>query len=227
MSTIRSRKTKKSVSSGVPPSRFRQLIARFKEKRILVVGDLMLDQFIWGQATHISPEAPIPVVKVAEESYMPGGAANVVNNICSLGGRASIIGVIGTDHSGRSLRELLEREGADTSLIVASRNEHTIVKTRVIAQHQHIVRFDRDMKLVGDGRIRNKLIKKISQSIDSVDAIILEDYGKGVLTQPFVDCILKLAGDRKKIVTADPKIDNWLDFSGATLITPNFAEASA
>jgi len=210
---------------SIPIEKLKRFLGRFPKRRVLVVGDLMLDHFIWGDATHISPEAPIPVVKVVSESLMPGAAANVVNNICAMGGQASMFGIIGKDHSGKKLIQLLQNEGADTSLIMTTQNGSTMVKTRVIAQKQHIVRFDREMLPQHDGRRQKRILTAIEKSIDDFDAVILEDYGKGVLTQFLVDGIIELCHQQGKIVTADPKIDHYLDFSGATLITPNFSEA--
>ena len=215
----------RSISSVIQPVRLERLATQFKNKRVLVVGDLMLDQFIWGDATHISPEAPIPVVKVDSESFMPGGAANVVNNICSVGGQAAVAGVVGNDAPGKKLVALLEDEGADVSRVMVSDEESTIVKTRVIAQRQHVVRIDRDRKIQNGTEIRGRLLETIEKSIVDFDAVIIEDYGKGMLDQPVVERIIGLCRDNGAIVTADPKIDHYLDYSGATLITPNYAEA--
>jgi D-glycero-beta-D-manno-heptose-7-phosphate kinase len=215
----------RSISSVIQPLRLESLATRFKNKRILVVGDLMLDQFIWGDATHISPEAPIPVVKVDSESFMPGGAANVVNNICSVGGQAAIAGIVGKDGPGKVLVKLLQDEGADVACVIVSDQESTIVKTRVIAQRQHVVRIDRESKIKNGKDIRAQLLKSIEESIADFDAVIIEDYGKGMLDQPLVERIIELCRDNEAIVTADPKIDHYLDYSGATLITPNYAEA--
>ena len=214
-----------SISSVIQPLRLERLATKFKKKRVLVIGDLMLDQFIWGDATHISPEAPIPVVKVESESFMPGGAANVVNNICSVGGQAAVAGVVGNDGPGKKLIELLKDEGADVSRVIVSDEESTIVKTRVIAKRQHVVRVDRDRKIQKGKELRNQMLEAIEESIADFDGVIVEDYGKGILTQPVVERIIQLCRDNGTIVTADPKIDHYIDYSGATLITPNYAEA--
>jgi len=217
----------RSIAAAMDPWRLKNLAAQFETKNILVVGDLMLDQFIWGDATHISPEAPIPVVKVSSESFMPGGAANVVNNICAVGGKAAITGVVGEDDSGKKILELLKTEGADVSGVIVCADQSSVVKTRIIARHQHVVRVDRDMTVRGDGELRRRMLAAIEESIDNFDAVVLEDYGKGVLTEPLVESIIDLCRKKDKILTADPKIDHYLDYSGATLVTPNYAEAVA
>jgi len=185
----------------------------------------MLDEFVWGEVSRISPEAPIPVVEVTARSTMPGGAANVVNNLCALGARASVAGFIGTDSPGRHLRALLDKEGADTSLVVASSTVKTSVKTRVIAHKQHVVRVDDERALVDGARLRNRLLAKLRSSRRAFGAIVLEDYGKGVLSQPFVDEVLALAGAKGVPVVVDPKKEHPLKLDGAALVTPNREEA--
>ncbi len=185
----------------------------------------MLDEFVWGEVSRISPEAPIPVVDVTARSTMPGGAANVVNNLCALGARASVAGFIGTDAAGRHLRALLDKEGADTSLIVASSTVRTSVKTRVIAHKQHVVRVDDERALADGARLRNRLLEKLRSSRRSFGAIVLEDYGKGALSQPFVDEVLALAAAKGVPVVVDPKKEHPLKLDGATLVTPNREEA--
>lgn len=205
--------------------RIREILAGFKKRNILVVGDLMLDKFIWGKVSRISPEAPIPVVEVESVSTMPGGAANVVNNICSLGGRGHSAGVVGRDAEGRDLIRLLGERGADTAAVLASSSVETIVKTRIIAHHQHVVRIDREHSIKEDSVLTKKLLALIRTGMRKMDAIILEDYGKGVLTDDLVRAVVDLARHRKIIVTADPKIEHELDFSDIDAITPNYSEA--
>ena len=185
----------------------------------------MLDEFIWGAVSRISPEAPIPVVEVTSRSTMPGGAANVANNLCALGARVSVAGLIGTDAAGRELRALLEREGADTSLVIASAGVKTSVKTRVIAHKQHVVRVDDERPLADGQRLRSRLIGKIRAGRRSYGAVVLEDYGKGVLSQELVDEVVEYARERSVPVVVDPKKEHPLRLDGADLVTPNREEA--
>jgi D-beta-D-heptose 7-phosphate kinase/D-beta-D-heptose 1-phosphate adenosyltransferase len=185
----------------------------------------MLDEFIWGQVSRISPEAPIPVVEVTSRSTMPGGAANVASNLCALGARASVAGLIGTDAAGRELRALLEREGADTSLITASGGIKTSVKTRVIAHKQHVVRVDDERPLADGQRLRSQLVKKIRAGRRPFGAIVLEDYGKGVLSQELVNDVIAYARERSVPVIVDPKKEHPLELDGVDVVTPNREEA--
>jgi D-glycero-beta-D-manno-heptose-7-phosphate kinase len=205
--------------------RVEQILRKTKNRRILVVGDLMLDRFIWGKVSRISPEAPIPVVEIESTSSMPGGAANVVNNICALDGRGIIAGVAGKDRDGIELIKQLKKRNADVSGIILSSKVETIVKTRVIAHHQHVVRIDRDHSLDGNGDIEAKIIKFLQKKAVEVDAVILEDYGKGVLTERVVKEVVNLSKKNRFVIAADPKIEHEIDFSNITVITPNLAEA--
>lgn len=186
----------------------------------------MLDEFVWGNVSRISPEAPIPVVDVASRSTMPGGAANVANNLCALGAKATIAGFIGTDTPGRRLRALLDKEGADTSLIIAAKSLTTTVKTRVIAHEQHVVRVDDERPMTDGERMRKRLLAKLRACRTAFDAVIVEDYGKGALSQPFVDGLLALAKRKGIPVVVDPKKEHPLKLDGATLVTPNRDEAA-
>ncbi len=206
-------------------SRIRRILSTFSRTRVLVVGDLMLDEFVWGQVSRISPEAPIPVVEVTSRSTMPGGAANVVNNLCALGAHASVAGLVGTDPAARHLRALLEKEGADTSLIVASGRVKTTVKTRVIAHKQHVVRVDDERPLPDGDRMRSRLLAKVRSSRRSFGAVVLEDYGKGVLSQALVDALVGLARSKGIPVVVDPKKEHPLALGGVALVTPNREEA--
>jgi rfaE bifunctional protein kinase chain/domain len=208
-------------------ARTRRILSAFLRTRVLVVGDLMLDEFIWGEVSRISPEAPIPVVEVTDRSTVPGGAANVANNLCALGAKASVAGLIGTDAEGRKLRTLLEREGADTSLVIASAGIKTSVKTRVIAHKQHVVRVDDERPLADGQRVRARLIAKIRAARRAFDAIVLEDYGKGALSQELVDEVIAHARAHSIPVVFDPKKEHPLRLNGVDLVTPNREEAYA
>ena len=209
----------------VPRARLKRILSAFPRTRVLVVGDLILDEFIWGEVSRISPEAPIPVVEVTSRSMMPGGAANAVNNVCALGAQAVVAGFVGTDAAGRQLRALLEKEGADTSFVAESASVKTSVKTRVIAHKQHVVRFDDEGPPADGERMRARLLAKLRSSRRSFGAILIEDYGKGALSQPFVDGLLALARAKGVPVVVDPKKEHPLNFEGATLVTPNREEA--
>ena len=211
--------------SAVRLPRIEKILSGFKRRNILVVGDLMLDKFIWGEVSRISPEAPIPVVEVESVSNMPGGAANVVNNICALGGKGHVCGVVGKDADGRELIRLLKDKGADVRATITSSSVQTIVKTRVIARHQHVVRIDQEHSIDANGGIKRRLLDLIREKIPDIDAVVLEDYGKGVLNDNLVREVVRLAEGKSVIVTADPKIDHELDFSGIGVLTPNSNEA--
>jgi D-beta-D-heptose 7-phosphate kinase/D-beta-D-heptose 1-phosphate adenosyltransferase len=213
------------MTKKLTAKRVKSLISHLQKQRILVLGDLMLDQFIWGNVNRISPEAPVPVVQVTRESAFPGGAANVARNITDFGARAIIGGMIGHDENGDKLLGILKKNNISTEAIISVPEFNTIVKTRIIAQHQQIVRVDREQKTkVTSAEIEN-LLAKINDLIRHIDAIIIEDYGKGFITQALVDNILSVAANNLKLVTVDPNPNNPLDWTGATLVKPNRKEA--
>jgi len=192
---------------------------------------VILDHYIWGRVSRISPEAPVPVVEVTRESFMLGGAANVAHNIVAMGGRAAVVGMSGKDISGDTLFEMLSRRGVNCDGIFVE-NRPTTVKTRVIAHNQQVVRFDReDSKYVG-----GKILKGVVDYIDSVrsrfDAIIISDYKKGMVSRELIKCILRKksknpgAAHAKAFVAVDPKIGHFDLYKGVSLITPNITEAS-
>jgi D-beta-D-heptose 7-phosphate kinase/D-beta-D-heptose 1-phosphate adenosyltransferase len=205
--------------------RLRQILDRADSKRILVIGDLMLDEFVWGKVGRISPEAPVPVVEVTGESFFPGGAANVARNLREFVDKTSVIGLIGKDRSGQQLRELLAQRKIDISDSVEDEKFPTIVKTRIIARHQQVVRVDRE-KIIRPSKTQiGKTVAAVRQKLPNIDAIIFEDYGKGFLTRELVSQIARDARAAKKIVTADPNPHNLIDWSGMTAVKPNRAEA--
>jgi D-glycero-beta-D-manno-heptose-7-phosphate kinase len=207
------------------PKRLQQILERAAEKHILVIGDLMLDEFVWGKVGRISPEAPVPVVEVDRESFHAGGAANVARNLREFTKGVALIGAIGTDESGRQLQNLLARNKIDISHCVVDSAFRTTLKTRIIAQHQQVVRVDRE-KI---GPLPAKAIKKVARSVreqlPKIDAIIFEDYGKGFLSNELVGQISRDAAAAKKIVTVDPNLRHLLDWSKITAATPNRSEA--
>ena len=205
--------------------RLRLILDRAASKRILVIGDLMLDEFVWGKVGRISPEAPVPVVEVTGESFFPGGAANVARNLRELIDRVSVIGLTGKDRSGQQLRELLAERKIDISDSLEDEKFPTIVKTRIIARHQQVVRVDREKVASPSAKQVAKVAAAVGKRLGEIDAIIFEDYGKGFLTRELVSQIARQARAAKKIVTADPNPHNLIDWSGMTAVKPNRAEA--
>jgi D-glycero-beta-D-manno-heptose-7-phosphate kinase len=205
----------------------RSILARFKKARVLVVGDLILDEFIWGKADRISPEAPVPVVWAQSRSTMPGGASNVANNIASLGGQAFLCGVVGEDKNGQVLMEQLQQKGVNCDGIILDPGRPTTVKTRIIAAHQQVVRVDWEETRVLSAEKISLLMETLKNRLPDVDAVIIEDYGKGVVTPRVLKNIIALAKRHKKIITVDPKIEHFSLYKGVTAMTPNEKEASA
>ncbi|HEU5247948.1 MAG TPA: bifunctional ADP-heptose synthase [Candidatus Udaeobacter sp.] len=205
--------------------RLEQILDRASSRRITVIGDLMLDEFVWGKVGRISPEAPVPVVEVTGESFYPGGAANVARNLREFVDRIAIIGLLGKDRSGQQLRELLSAQKIDTSIAVQEATFHTIVKTRIIARHQQVVRVDRE-KFVGPSASQIEgVVAAVRKNIPETDAIIFEDYGKGFLSTELVSQIADAARSAGKIVAADPNPRNLVEWRGLTVIKPNRTEA--
>lgn len=201
------------------------LLARFPGKRIAVIGDLMLDRYYWGAVRRVSPEAPVPVVEVESESVRLGGAANVANNIRSLGGVPVVVGIVGDDHIGTVLRDLVRDAGFDGSGLMVDPTRPTTVKTRVIAQGQHVVRIDNESKSPCSAQLRQQLVDIMRAQIPSLDGIIIEDYNKGVVSKEVIEEVIALARQHKKIITVDPKFDNFLDYKQVTVFKPNRREA--
>ncbi len=206
-------------------SRLLDLLKRFKEARILVIGDFMLDQFVWGTVKRISPEAPVPVVDVQRESYMPGGALNVANNIRTLGGIVYPCGVVGRDLEGRMLVKTMRREGIETGGVIYDETRRTTLKTRIIAHSQQVVRFDREKLEDLSKEDLAKIMRFIRRVIENTDVIIVEDYGKGVIQPALLGELLKLAKKNKIPVIVDPKEKHFSYYKGVTAITPNRKEA--
>ncbi len=207
-----------------PISFYRRLIQRFSEVRILVVGDLMLDEFIWGDVSRISPEAPVPVVWERRHSFMPGGAANVANNIAALGGKVTLSGVVGPDESSKRLKALLRRR-VQIEHLLTDRHRPTTLKTRIVAHHQQVVRIDREIQEPLPGSLLKRLLSVVRKEIPKSDAVIIEDYGKGVITPGLIQEIVRLSKKHSRIVAVDPKEEHFEHYKGATVLTPNRREA--
>jgi len=208
-------------------SALKKIIENFGNARVLVIGDLILDEFIWGHVSRISPEAPVPVVLFQKEHFMPGGASNVANNIASLGGKVSIAGIIGNDEHGAILKDELKNRGVDVSGMLIDDSRPTTLKTRVVAQqHQQVVRIDKESaEPLHDGTIA-KLASFVEDKIGRIDALIIEDYGKGVITPKLLARIVPIAKRSKKIILVDPKEEHFSYYKGVTVITPNNHEAA-
>lgn len=209
----------------ISAARANELIAAIQGKRVLVVGDLMLDRYVYGSVSRISPEAPVPVVHVMKDDAVPGGAANVALNIQALGGQAAIAGLVGSDSSAGELRGLLEGHGIQTAGVLGCDALHTSVKTRVIAERQQVVRFDREGSPAEVARHTGQLCERLESLIAEADGVIVEDYGKGVLADEVVQRIMDVAIRKGLPVGYDPKDDHPLAISGLALATPNFKEA--
>ena len=195
-----------------------------KRPAILVIGDLMIDHYIWGSATRLSPEAPVPIVNVKNESTTLGGAGNVVQNLVALGATVSIAGVIGNDAAGIQLIEILGNEGVDTNLIIKDNARHTTNKTRILVGSHQLVRVDREITDPLSIELENELLNKLSSQVSKADIIIFSDYNKGLFSPPFTQRLLKLANEHHKKVIIDPKGLNYDKYKGAYLIKPNRKE---
>ncbi len=207
------------------PGRLKEILKQARTKRILVIGDLMLDEFVWGKVGRISPEAPVPVVEVTGESFYPGGAANVARNLREFVGNVGVIGLVGADRGGRQLRELLGKEKIDMQNALEDSDFKTIVKTRIIARHQQVVRVDREQIGAPKKRQIAQVIESVRRILPKIDVIIFEDYGKGFLTNELVAQVSRDAHAAGKIVTADPNPHQSIDWRGLTAVKPNRTEA--
>lgn len=205
-------------------SRLNELLGAMNGKRIAVIGDLMLDRYIWGSVSRISPEAPVPVIDMETEQARLGGAANVAKNIKSLGGEPLLVGVIGADNSGKQLYEIIRESNFPLEGVVVDGTRPTTVKTRVIAHSQHVVRIDREMKTDISFTIQNKILDALRHHIDSIDGIILEDYNKGVIVKTLIKQVITLANDHGKMITVDPKFNNFFEYKNVTVFKPNRKE---
>lgn len=208
-------------------ARTEDLLQRFRALRVLVAGDLMLDEFLWGNVSRISPEAPVPVVEVTGQSFYAGGAANVARNLAEFTQGVCVMGLCGADEQGAMLQRLLREAGMDVGGIVEDPARRTILKTRVVARHQQVVRIDRETKMTPTGEQCAALLARLGAMMASLDAVILSDYAKGFLTQPFVSALCSGAAELGRIVTVDPSPRNPLRWAGVTAVKPNLKEARA
>lgn len=195
-----------------------------KDIRIAVIGDVMLDIYYWGKTERISPEAPVPVVNITDEEIKPGGAANVGLNIKSLGAEPVMFGVIGSDLYGLNFIDNLSENKINVENIILDKKRPTTVKTRILASNQHVVRFDKESSKDIDRKTEDKILTLIEKKISGVDAVIFQDYNKGLLTPNIIKSVIKMAYEKKVITAVDPKFKNYLCYKGATLFKPNLRE---
>lgn len=204
--------------------RYLEITDKFKNKNIAVIGDLMLDTYIWGKAARISPEAPVPIVNIDRIEHNPGGAANVALNLVNMGAKVYLFGRIGDDQEGRILIDLLKNKGIDCEGTLVNSGIPTIVKSRIIAQGQQIVRADREKKSNLLSELQTGLLSILENTLNSCHAVILEDYNKGVLFKESILNILTLTRNFNIPVYVDPKEKNFLDFKNVRLFKPNLNE---
>lgn len=210
----------------VEKNRLIEILDKFKSKKIGVIGDMMLDEYIIGKVTRISPEAPVPVVEVNEERFVLGGAANVINNLYALGAKVYAMGIIGKDSNGSRLLKELEKKSVDYSSLIEVTDRPTIMKQRVLASNQQLLRLDWERKNPIKEDIEEKILNSYRNIIDDLDAVIISDYDKGLLTSTLAKAVIKLANEKNKLVIVDPKPSNSDNYKGATSMTPNLKESS-
>jgi D-beta-D-heptose 7-phosphate kinase/D-beta-D-heptose 1-phosphate adenosyltransferase len=202
-----------------------QLIDRFKRLKTLVIGDLMLDHYIWGTVSRISPEAPVPVVQVSRETEMPGGAGNVAVNMAALGADVHVVGLLGEDPVADRLLSLFERSSIGTDSIARTPERPTILKTRIIAHHQQVVRVDREIHGEFSSHLSNHIWSHVERLLPTMQAVVLSDYAKGVVTPSLIARLIALARKSNVPIVVDPKVENFRLYKQVTCVTPNTQEA--
>jgi len=212
----------KTISKKLIPN-----IKQFSNARVLVIGDIIMDEYIWGDVSRISPEAPVPVVEVQKETMMLGGAANVVQNIKSLGGQSIICGVVGDDSVGRRIIKQIKKIGSDPTGIIIEPKRPSSIKTRIVAHNQQVVRFDRESQKELHSDSINRLLGHIKKSLRKIDAIVVADYGKGVISGRMMKGLRDLLKNTNILLAVDPKENNFKHYHGIDIITPNHHEAGA
>jgi len=201
-----------------------KIIEKFPQAHILVVGDLILDEYIWGEVERISPEAPVPVVWAKKRTFLPGGAANVAHNIASLDADVSLVGVVGEDKNRDILVSSLKQVKINTQAIFVEPKRQTTLKTRIIAGHQQVVRVDWEETTPISQKTNHKIFNYVKNHLREFDALIIEDYGKGVINKDLLKALISLGHKNKKIITVDPKEEHFSFYRNVTTITPNRKE---
>jgi D-glycero-beta-D-manno-heptose-7-phosphate kinase len=213
------------VRNIISNKRALEIIENFSHSRVLVIGDIMADHFIWGSVSRISPEAPVPVVEIKKESFMLGGSANVFNNILAIGGQAKLSGVIGSDETGRRLLDYLGNLALDTKGIIIEKDRPTTLKTRIVAHGQQVVRFDREDRSAIGGKTIRAIVSYVESLRDELGALVISDYNKGVVVRPLLDAVRKVISGRPIVTCVDPKQRDFSMYNGFDIITPNHQEA--
>lgn len=203
------------------------LLENFSKVKVLVIGDVMLDRYCWGSVRRISPEAPVPVVSLNQETFVAGGAANVAANIAGLGATPFLVGIVGADIEAEMLSTVLADGDVSAKFLIPFKQRQTTVKTRIIAHQQQVVRLDRENCKPLTNQDVEIVLKKIEQVWDEIEIVIISDYAKGFLTEELLARLITTAKNKQKSVLVDPKGQNYLKYKGATLLTPNKSEAAA
>lgn len=211
----------------ISPERLETLLTAFTRVRVVVIGDVMLDVYLRGAASRISPEAPVPVVRVQEEWVALGGAANVAANVVALGAGCSVVGAVGADASGERLRRALREAGIDADGLITAHDRPTTVKTRVLARHHQIARYDHESDAELEPDAVAALVAAVRRLIAEADVVAVEDYDKGVLVPAVIDAALGRSEEHGRPVIVDPKARNFFSYGGATVFKPNLSELSA
>jgi D-beta-D-heptose 7-phosphate kinase/D-beta-D-heptose 1-phosphate adenosyltransferase len=212
------------MTSQLTKTRAAEIIEKLRGRNVVVLGDVMLDEFVWGDVTRISPEAPVPVVDVRRESVHLGGAANVLANLVALGARGSVVGVVGDDGAGQRLQSGLRELGSQDGCLIVDESRPSTTKTRIIAHSQLVVRADRESRIRVNGNLEEKIVSCLKDALKKADAFVVSDYDKGVVTPAILSAILPLAYERVPVLI-DPKLRNFNSYRPATLVTPNHFEA--
>jgi D-beta-D-heptose 7-phosphate kinase/D-beta-D-heptose 1-phosphate adenosyltransferase len=205
----------------------RDLAAAFRGKRVLVLGDVMLDEYIWGEVRRISPEAPVPVVEMRRRTYVPGGASNTAANVAALGGEAHLLGVVGEDYQATCLRDTLGKSGIRNLGLCVDPARLTTIKTRIVAHSQQVVRLDCEQRVPLPPQVEGELLREAEARLGTVDACVISDYGKGVISERVAGQFIRLARRAGKPVVVDPKGMDYRKYQGATVVKPNTQEAEA
>lgn len=208
-------------------NRLKTVLEKFTHCELAVLGDVMLDEFLWGKVDRISPEAPVPIVQVKRETWRPGGAANVASNIIALGAKAHILGVVGDDGIGRRLREAMAAEGIKVDGLMTMTGRPTTLKTRIIGQNQQMIRIDREQTEIPDVSTIKAIQKQLKNYGKNLQGIVVSDYAKGVVCKDILEPLIKSFKRDGRFVAVDPKLKNFYLYEGATIITPNAREAEA
>jgi len=218
----------KFINTGpMTRNELKKIVSQFEGAEVFVLGDIILDEFIWGEVSRISPEAPVPVVNMTSFSKNLGGAGNVVNNLCALRAKVTVSGVVGDDAEGRAVLEQLKRLNVSTDGVFVEKERPTTLKTRIIALNQQVVRIDKESAAGIKTKTREKIIDYVKENVGKFEGVIISDYAKGVISKSLLREVIPLLRKKGKIVAVDPKIKNFPYYRGASVVTPNQKETEA